>query len=205
MSSGVRWASGVGRRASGVGRRAREMSWNNTAPGVHQGPHARSARRRPGYPSPGCVPAGPGSVSPGTRDSITAIREKGDTQAINRGPSSALPITFRVVAWRHASANRPTKSRGIRRSVPVQSPMKPIRRAAARGRPRPVQQLGATPAIIRAEPRDPVGHACTRSEPVRQAARRGGAQGDGPIIRRTTLPPQGHTTASLEMADLTVE
>ena len=132
-------------------------------------------------------------------------RERRHAQAINRGPSSALPITFRVVAWRHASANRPTKSRGIGRSVPVQSPMKPIRRAAARGRPRPVQQLGATPAIIRAEPRDPVGHACTRSEPVRQAARRGGAQGDGPIIRRTTLPPQGHTTASLEMADLTVE
>jgi hypothetical protein len=33
----------------------------------------------------------------------------------------------------------------------------------------------------------------------------GGAQGDGPIVRRTKLPPQGHTTASLKMADLTVE
>ena len=44
----------------------------NAAPGnlSRQGPDAPLAHRRPGYPSSGCVPAEPDSVSPGKKDFI---------------------------------------------------------------------------------------------------------------------------------------
>ena len=74
------------------------------------------------------------------------------------------------------------------------------------GRPRPVQQLGATPAIIRAEPRDPIESARRPEQEVKTSGeKRAESQGDGPIVRRTPLPPHGFTTASPKTADLTVQ
>ena len=55
------WAAGFSRHDSGV-------QWcEKTAPDDlgHQGPDAPLAHRRPEYPSSGCVPAEPDSVSPG--------------------------------------------------------------------------------------------------------------------------------------------
>jgi len=56
-------AAGFSRHDSGVQWREKKTAPNDLG---HQGPDAPLAHRRPEYPSSGCVPAEPESVSPGT-------------------------------------------------------------------------------------------------------------------------------------------
>src|SRR5215831_16913942 len=73
MGSGVRWRGGRAPSPTSVERGAR----------------VPSAHRRPGYPSPGCVPAAPDSVSPGG-PTVTSTLAWSKSKGLGRADNARL-------------------------------------------------------------------------------------------------------------------
>ena len=106
-------AAGFSRHDSGVQWCEKKMAPDDLG---HQGPDAPLAHRRPEYPSSGCVPAEPDSVSPGTcslpywHDS----RQKAPQSGVQKIPQpkirrEALDArgSFREGLWEPRAGNRP--------------------------------------------------------------------------------------------------
>src|SRR6516165_2382460 len=68
----------------------------------HQGPDAPSAHRRPGYPSSGCVPAEPDSVSPGPlRVAVAGPPDKSPSDTGVMPPKSTIRKTSNIPSPPH--------------------------------------------------------------------------------------------------------